>query len=128
MQAPDHVAHYGASLLHAVGLLDGGAQLVMHRLPVETAELRIIVLVAHRGPDVFKRFDILLALLGCQREGEEGAQQNAAEQADSSHSFSRSFAQSAPPRMGNTVNGIKLNKMFPTSEAGSCIALLSASA
>src|SRR5579872_6517743 len=134
MEAPEHIVHDAARRVHAVGFLDGGAQLVVDRLPVKAAGLGLPMFVAHRFPDIFERIDVEPALFGGERGGKHGRYEDRGAQlrqrAKPVHSFSRTLAPSAPPSMGSAVrrmNSISsVTTINPTNPAGSSSSLVMA--
>ena len=129
VQAAKHLAQNIARSVHAVGSFDLWAELVVNRLPVQTAGLSLPVLVADGGPDVLERLNIELALLwrerGSERISDRGSgrsrRENRRDRADHStanHSFSRTLAPSAPPIMGSAVNKTNNNTQIEHHHSG----------
>ena len=67
VQAAEHLVQYIARSVHAVGSFDLRPELVVDRLPVQTARLGLPVLVADRGPHILEGLDIELPLFGRER-------------------------------------------------------------
>ncbi len=67
VQAAEHLIQHLARGVHAVGRFHLRPELVVDRLPVQTARLSLPVLVADGGPHIFEGLNIELPLLRSQR-------------------------------------------------------------
>ena len=63
VQAREHLAHHRAHGVHAVGSFNLWLELVVNRLPIQTARVGLPVLVADRRPHILKGLEAELALL-----------------------------------------------------------------
>src|ERR1019366_8867488 len=123
LQPSQHVVEDFANLIRGLGGFHLGAQFVVHRLPVQAAELGIPVFVANRGPYLFEGLDVGAALRG--RHGLAGGGDRAGDGQREylgavQHALNYSLLVSTTPLTWNRAGGAQIRHTLRPAAARIC--------